>query len=224
MRTLTRLIFSMSLAILFSGCATQVETMTPEVQARMREDLKAGNLTLDCNIKCVLSWNQHSAAIHAMDVAEQWDALYVKVMQIGYREDLAYYYLGQAAQGLGYHHAAIKYYKYALALATGQSAGDKCNARNTGMGDPCQGVDIAAVAPVLIKASEDILAPKPAQASPKPVQAAPKAKPKAATSESTWTAPPPASGSSSGSTWTAPPPASGSNAGSTWTAPPPAPK
>jgi hypothetical protein len=44
--------------------------------------------------------------------------LAVLVVQIGYDEDLAWFYLGRAAEGLGSDKAALKYYKISAALAT----------------------------------------------------------------------------------------------------------
>ncbi len=175
---LKRLIISLLGVAFVSACAMKVETVTPEIQAKMTEDLKSGNLTLDCTINCDFTWIHEVESLHALDMAERWQDLYVKVMQIGYKSDLAYYYLGQSAQGLGYHEAAIKYYKYAQALATGQNMAARCDATAEGaLSDPCQGVEIASVTPVLIKASQDALAAQAGQQAPQPAKQA--ARPKA---------------------------------------------
>ncbi|WP_028219349.1 tetratricopeptide repeat protein [Paraburkholderia oxyphila] len=186
------LILSMS-ALLLSACAEKFDTMTPEIHAKIYNDLKAGNLTLDCTVNCMLTWNKQVAALQALDMAEQWDDLATRVVQIGYRQDLAYYYLGQAAQGLSYHDAAIKYYKEALTLTTTQSPLEQCT-HAIGLQNPCQGVDITSVVPVLIKASEDALAKSTKSA---------KVKKKASSAGPNWAVPAPAP-----SNWAAPPPAS----------------
>jgi tetratricopeptide (TPR) repeat protein len=187
------LILLMTSASLLSGCAQKFDTMTPDIQARIHNDLKAGNLTLDCTVNCMLTWDNQVGALQALDMAEQWDDLATRVVQISYRQDLAYYYLGQAAQGLGYHEAAIKYYKAALTLTTTQSPLEQC-AHAIGLQNPCQGVDITAVVPVLIKASENALV-KPTK-SAKVTKKAPPAGPNwavPAPAPSNWAAPPPPS-------------------------------
>lgn len=195
MRITRILILLMTFAALLSACAQKFDTMTPEIRAKMRDDLKAGNLTLDCTVNCLLTWNNQVGALHALDIAEQWDDLAIRVMQIGYRQDLAYYYLGQAAQGLAYHEAAIKYYRYAQALATGQSSMDQC-AHAVELQNPCEGVDIASVVPVLIKVSQNALAKstKSTKLTKKAAPAGPNwAVPAPAPSPNNWTAPPPPS-------------------------------
>jgi hypothetical protein len=145
--------------IALSACESKYAALTPELQASMLADLRAGKLNLDCDTKCSLTWINQAPAIHALDIAERWNDLAIKVMQVGYGQDLAYYYLGQAAQGLGYHQAAIGYYQYSLALSNGQDALKRCegNAENLG-NDPCQGVDLQASIPVLIQASQTAIA------------------------------------------------------------------
>ena len=195
---------SLMLATILSGCESKVPTLTPEVQAGMLKDLQAGKLTLDCGIKCAFTWNSHVAQLQALDMAERWNDLAVQTMQIGYGNDLGYYYLGQSAQGLVYHQAAIDYYNYSLALSQGTDGSLRCDNTNT-----CQGVDLVNSIPVLVQASKQALAQQEAAAAaaaapPPVVHHRHKRQP-----SSNWVAPPPAaaSGSSSGgSSWSAPPP------------------
>jgi hypothetical protein len=182
MRVMRRLLLSLLSVSALSACSMQIQTVTPEIQSKMTEDLKAGNLTLACTIECLFTWDRQVKTLHALDIAERWNDLYVKVMQIGYKQDLAYYYLGQSAQGLGYHAAAITYYRYANALATGQDITLRCDATaDDALPDPCQGVEIASVVPVLIKASQDALDAQAVQQTPTPVKQAPPPRPKAPT-------------------------------------------
>jgi hypothetical protein len=60
-----------------------------------------------------------------MNEARQWRDLAVLVMQIGYTNDLTYYYLARAAEGLGFRDAAKTYYQTSLRLT---SAGITCMA------------------------------------------------------------------------------------------------
>ncbi len=219
---LRHLLGAAAIAAAVSGCANKYETVTPELRASMLADLRAGRLALDCGAKCSFTWFAQAPSIHAIDIAEQWPDLAVRVMQIGYGNDLAYYYLGQAAQGQGYHQAAITYYNYALALATGPDPLMKCEAAQGEGSDPCQGVDIAGSIPVLVQASRDALAQQAAAAARRhrrsnvqPASAGPG-----------WAAPPPPGAPASGGPgWAAPPPAAsaaGGAGGPGWSAPPPA--
>jgi len=189
--------------VLVAGCAAKYDTITPDVQANMMSDLKAGKLNLDCGEKCALTWMSQAPTIHSLDLAEKWDDLAEHVMQIGYGSDLAYYYLGQSAQGLGYHSAAITYYSQSLALATGMNPLTKCAGAPGGGTDPCQGVDLVASIPVLIKASQDVLAQQERAAATPVVY---HKKKKTASTSSTWVAPPLPAPADSG--WVPPPPAS----------------
>jgi len=42
---------------------------------------------------------------------DQWSDLAVRVLTIGYKDNLAWYYLGRAAEGLGHIEAARTYFK-----------------------------------------------------------------------------------------------------------------
>jgi hypothetical protein len=210
-------------AVTLGGCANKYDALTPELQAKFMDDLKSGKPTLDCGQQCRLTWVAQVPAIHQLDLAESWAPLADKVMQIGFGNDLAYYYLGQAAQGLGFHQAAISYYDTSLALATGTNPLLKCSGLQNNL-QTCQGVDLVASIPVLVQASKDVLAKQEADAAaaaasetPPPVthHKHPKA---VATNASGWSAPPPATPASSASAA----PASGSS-GSGWSAPPPPP-
>jgi hypothetical protein len=155
---------TIGLAATLAGCANKYEALTPDIQAKMMDDLKLGKLVLDCGQKCVFTWISKVDSIHTYDTAERWPELAQTVMQIGYGQDLAYYYLGQAAQGLGYHEAAITYYKWSLALTTGQDTILQCASLATETHDPCQGVNLVESIPVLIKASQDAIAAQEAAA------------------------------------------------------------
>jgi len=61
-----------------------------------------------------------------MLVAEDWEELAVTVLQIGYQNDLSYFYLGRAAEGMKGYDAALKYYRISGALATGPSSRHRC--------------------------------------------------------------------------------------------------
>jgi hypothetical protein len=61
-------------------------------------------------------------------------------MHIGFQEDLAYFYLGRAAEGLGAYGASLKYYRMAGRLATGPDPTLRCH----GSTDLCDGLRLPA--------------------------------------------------------------------------------
>ncbi len=88
--------------------------------------------------------------------AERWSDLATGVMRIGYGGDLAYFYLGQAAQGFGYYQASIAYYSQARALADSSNVTMQCSGVRRSE-DRCQGIRISAAVPALIESSRDAL-------------------------------------------------------------------
>jgi len=157
---------------------------TPDIRTSILSDLSNGTLTLECGDLCGASWANSLSSIHSLDLAENWQELAVKVVQIGHKEDLAYYYIGQAAQGLGYHKAAIAYYSVSAGIAGG--AADykaQCNLRPS----TCMGIDLPSVLPILIQASRDAIARQ--SAPPPPKQSQPKKAP--AAKPPSWDVPPP---------------------------------
>ena len=207
-----------SLVLALSGCATQTPVTDP------MGDLKAGKLNLTCGVLCSLQWNFQVGSINALDVAERWPDLATAVMKISYGNDLADYYLGQSAQGLGYHEAAIAYYTYALALSNGSDPLLKCEGIPGQTDDKCQDVDLVNSIPVLIHASRDAIAARDAQQAPPPPPPPPprkhhKRKPPASTGSGFEAPPPPAATAPAPSAPSAP----ASGGGSGFDAPPPPP-
>jgi hypothetical protein len=80
---------------------------------------------LECGAPCHDAWRTNRSTALVMNEARQWRDLAILVMQIGYINDLTYYYLGRAAEGLGFRDAAKTYYQTSLRLT---SAGITCMA------------------------------------------------------------------------------------------------
>jgi hypothetical protein len=187
----------------------------------MLQTLRAGRVQLTCGVACSFTWIAQAPSVHQLDLAEKWEDLAVRVQQINYGSDLAYYYLGQAAQGLNAQQAAIAYYNQALYIANGVDPLLRCEGSNS-----CQNVDLAGTIPVLIKASQDAIAQQQAQeaqqqaaaaAAEQPAPVHHKKKPASPSSSTKWQAPPPDNASAGSSA--APAPAAQSGSG--WSAPPP---
>jgi len=103
-----------AMSALVSGCTMKNADVAP---AQLMSEMQAGQPMLDCRVDCGLAWanNRQQAAILAS--TGQWQQLALLVMRIGYMDDLTYYYLGEAAQNLGYLQAAQRYYRIAEQIA-----------------------------------------------------------------------------------------------------------
>lgn len=124
--------------LFLNGCAPNRTINTPQEEAAIFEEFSTGKVQLECQIDCAWAWVRNLKLIGALDAQGQWRKLAVLVSSIGYQEDLGYYYLGRAAQGLGNQKIARLYFEKSYALATGPLASRKCAAvENT-----CNGIDL----------------------------------------------------------------------------------
>jgi hypothetical protein len=96
------------------GCTMKNASVPP---AQLMSELQSGQPMLDCRVDCGLAWanNRQNAAV--LDATGRWQELALIVMQVGYMDDLTYYYLGHAAENLGYLQSAEKYYRIAEQIA-----------------------------------------------------------------------------------------------------------
>lgn len=80
------------------------------------ERFKRGEAVLDCT-DCALGFGGRSDALRDLHARGQWEALAREVLDLNYSQDIAWYYLGEAARGLGQPAAARRYYEQAMALS-----------------------------------------------------------------------------------------------------------
>jgi hypothetical protein len=132
MRDRIRSLFvGLSVAAAVSACAMQNAGVSEDV---LMNQFQSGTAVLSCTSNCELTWQKQRPNALAMFNANQWHNLAVLVMRVGYGNDLSYYYLGRAAQALGYRQAAQNYYRdseaqsaTAIACARGSSAATGLN-------------------------------------------------------------------------------------------------
>lgn len=127
------------------ACTPRYTVVTPELRTQMMADLKAGKPNLTCDLECVFSWTSNFRRMIALHNASQWEALAELVMQVGHGKDISYYFLGKAAEGLGYYDAAAKYYQTSLQLYNGPHKLHHC--RDVPGGDYCGGLNLGIVLP-----------------------------------------------------------------------------
>jgi hypothetical protein len=116
--------------VLLAGLAA-CATTPPAPQAAGDQGLDAfaaGDAALSCGAACAGAWRQQEPALRGLYDAAAWRELAKGVIRLNYRQDLGYFYLGRAAEGLGLRSAALGYYRAATALATGPDASARCSA------------------------------------------------------------------------------------------------
>jgi hypothetical protein len=131
----------MLLAVLLAGCATRLASMSTEQRQDILPAFRQGRTVLDCRVACSWQWFARRQTLANLYATQQWNQLAGEISEIGYQEDLAYFWLGRAAAAQGFLPAAARYYAIAGALAR---AGDP-NLRCTSVGiGGCFGVNVPA--------------------------------------------------------------------------------
>jgi hypothetical protein len=97
-----------------AGCTLKNVNVPP---AELMRQVQAGQPMLDCRTECAGAWGQNRQQVRIDDATGRWQDLALLVAQIGYMNDLSYYYLGHAAENLGYWQAAQRYYRIAERLS-----------------------------------------------------------------------------------------------------------
>lgn len=80
------------------------------------ERFKRGEATLECG-DCALGFGSRLSTLRDLHAQGQWETLAREVLDLGYNQDIAWYYLGEAARGLGLGATARRYYEQAVTLA-----------------------------------------------------------------------------------------------------------
>ena len=101
------------------GCATErPRTDEPLERHQVFTELAAGQLRLTCELSCAATWRLGRSTLKGLYANQLWGELAVGVARVGYTSDLAYFYLGRAAEELGSPKAAETYYRLALAATS----------------------------------------------------------------------------------------------------------
>jgi hypothetical protein len=101
---------------LLLGCATERPKVDePLERHQVLAELATGRLRLGCDVSCSASWRLARAKLRGLYDNKVWTELAVEVAQVGHGSDLAYFYLGRAAEETGSTRAAELYFKLSLA-------------------------------------------------------------------------------------------------------------
>ena len=111
-----RIFFILMLA-LFCACSPQHAQLTPQLKEKLVTDMTSGNLPATCQFDCYWSFLQNQREMKSLYLAGSWKPLAEKVTQVGHENEVSYFYLGRAAEELGYTTGAIAFYKHSVDLA-----------------------------------------------------------------------------------------------------------
>jgi hypothetical protein len=99
---------------LLAGCAQQTVSVTPAESLAL---LRTGQPLLSCREPCLAAWQSAQPQAAQLDKSARWRDLAMLLLQIRYEDDLSLYYLGRAAEGVGYRRAAVRYYRQSIELS-----------------------------------------------------------------------------------------------------------
>jgi hypothetical protein len=122
----------MLVALALSGCAAPSPPM-PESEAIAL--LRSGRQLLRCHEACLPAWQEAEPKAELLARSRSWGPLAALVLDVDYQDDLTFYYLGRAAEGLGFASAAASFYAQSVQLS-GTSA--SC----TSLSRQCGGVSL----------------------------------------------------------------------------------
>jgi hypothetical protein len=106
---------------MLAGCATPEPRPTVSVDKTM-EYLSGGQLLLRCREPCLAGWRAAQPKAQSLAAAAKWRDLVSLLVGVGYQDDLSLYYLGEAAEGLGFPVAAITYYRQSAEISRSSRA------------------------------------------------------------------------------------------------------
>jgi len=101
--------------IAVAGCATQTTAPLSADEAMVL--LRSGRPVLTCRDACLASWRESQPQAQRLAEAGNWRELAILVERVGYQDDLSLYYLGRAAEGLGYDPAAASFYRQSMQIS-----------------------------------------------------------------------------------------------------------
>jgi hypothetical protein len=165
---------------------------------------RSGQASLPCGdgLECGLKWAGAKATVERYAQASDWNGLAESVLSIGYDTDLSWYYLGAAAQNLGYNRAARVYYEASIQRTTAGGLA-ACNASLGLCGSANLPMDAQRMLAAVTATRGTTAEQRPRAAPPTAVTNAPAAVSTSTTR--TWETPSPSTTAASSPAWQTPP-------------------
>lgn len=101
-------------SLLASGCSQQINSEDSAGTAEAMASFMAGTVSLNCGSACKLSDDMAEWKYRADYNSKNWSDLATQIISVGYSSARNWFYLGQAAEGLGYYSIAEIYYHNAI--------------------------------------------------------------------------------------------------------------
>jgi hypothetical protein len=79
--------------------------------------MQTGAPILSCRDACLADWRREQPQAQQLTAAGQWRDLAALLIRVGYQDDLSLFYLGRAAEGLGFTTGAAAYYHQSKELS-----------------------------------------------------------------------------------------------------------
>ena len=125
--------------LLIFGCAGHSRMVQNPDPDKIMRDFHDGEIILKCDSYCYGTWLDERQALGVLYAKGRWKDLVVGVTSIGFKEDLGYFWLGRAAEGLGDFDNALIYYNISYIIHRDKTVGS-CKATPRGT---CFGIDIS---------------------------------------------------------------------------------
>jgi hypothetical protein len=100
---------------LLAGCAEQPHTSLSVDKGLVL--MQTGAPVLSCRDACLADWRREQPQAQALMAAGSWRDLAALVIRVGYQDDLSLFYLGRAAEGMGFAAGAAAYYQQSKGLS-----------------------------------------------------------------------------------------------------------
>ena len=122
-----RLFSLLAVALVAAGCVTATAVNKTDEAAMARFDaFRGGNVTLPMGAIAAAEWALFRDAAYEHLAAGEWRELADMVQRKGINNDLSWYYLGRAAEGLGEATLARQYYQRSLDRSNSPKASHRC--------------------------------------------------------------------------------------------------
>lgn len=135
--------------LLISGCATTKVDATDQATIARHDAFKTGNVTLKSGTIEAAEWTLNRDAAYELLAGGHWRELADLIQRKAINNDLAWYYLGRAAEGLGDNVLARTYYERSIERTKSDKYSQRCKGA---VMSTCDGFDFPDVAQTRLSA------------------------------------------------------------------------
>lgn len=138
-----RFVRFLPLALFLAGCASVAVDATDSATSARFEAFKSGNIVLPMGTLEAAEWTLNRQSAYDLLASSRWRELADLVQRKGINNDLAWYYLGRAAEGMGENAIARTYYQRSVDRTKSDKYSHRCRGKVISL---CDGFDFPDVA------------------------------------------------------------------------------